>query len=160
MISRAQQILLKRAQSEACIDDAEYRDTLELLSALPGCRSSKDARLTDRHVDNLLAYFEAIYWRKIDSDQLEPIDTPYPVFLRRGYWAAKNPKGNTSRDRYAGDAVRTEVEALEAELANLGYGMAYCGAIQNNIKPFNLISYKAALERTVKSKQKKVEQPF
>ncbi|MBE0541611.1 MAG: hypothetical protein IH623_09510, partial [Verrucomicrobia bacterium] len=47
MLSRAQQILLKRAQREAALDDAEYRDALATVS---GCRSSKDMEFTDRHL--------------------------------------------------------------------------------------------------------------
>lgn len=51
MITRAQQILLKRAQAQAGLDDADYRDAIEAVSGIPGCRSSKDSRLTDRHID-------------------------------------------------------------------------------------------------------------
>jgi hypothetical protein len=29
--------------------------------------ASTDARLTDRHADNLPSYFEAIHWRKFDA---------------------------------------------------------------------------------------------
>ena len=69
MLSRRQQILLKRAQREAALDDAEYRDALATVS---GCRSSKDPEFTDRHLDVALAYFEAIHWRKADAGLLPP----------------------------------------------------------------------------------------
>src|SRR5258706_9848301 len=98
MISRAQQILVKRAQREAGLAEDEYRDALEAVS---GCRSTKDAHLTDRHVDLALAYFEEIYWRGVDSGALQPPCKPDAVFRKRGFWAAKNPAGNTSRDRYS-----------------------------------------------------------
>lgn len=166
MLTRDQQILLKRAQREAGIDDVEYRQTLEGISALPGCNSSKDARLTDEHLDAFLSYFEAIYWRKVDTEDWHlhgPCNGLADVFKRRGFWAERNRKGNTSRDRYAGQALERERQYLEAELAELGFGFKYVSAIQNNIQPFSLFKYVAALRRTVASKRKQVnpeDQPF
>lgn len=161
MISRAQQILLKRAQAQAGIDDEEYRQALEMVSGQAGCRSSKDPRLADRHVDNLLAYFETIYWNRVDRAELAHVDDPKAVFRQRGYWAGKNPKGNTSRDRYTESETASQVEQLEAELMrDHGCGLRYFQAIQNNIQPFSVVAYRAALERTLKAKRRKVEQPF
>ena len=64
VLSRSQNILIKRAQREAALDDEEYREALQ---AVCGCRSSTDGKMTDRHVDLVLAYFEAIYWRGVDA---------------------------------------------------------------------------------------------
>lgn len=44
MLSRAQQILLKRAQREAGLSDDDYRDALETIA---GCRTSKSPTLID-----------------------------------------------------------------------------------------------------------------
>src|SRR5208283_660769 len=97
MLSRAQQILLKRAQREAALADGEYREALETVA---GCRSSKDSPLTDGHLDSLLGYFEAIHWRKVDAGDLQRSCRPDAVFRQRGHWAAKNTRQETSRDRF------------------------------------------------------------
>ena len=153
MLSRPQQIHLKRAQQQAGIGDAEYRETLEALTHLPGCNSSKDARLTDEHFDMFMSYFEGIYWRRHDRQEL-PGPVGNAVFRQRRYWAQKNQKGNTSRDRYTEESVGAEVADLEAEMNRLGYGLPYLQAMQNRIRPFSLIHYRAALKRTLKSKRK------
>lgn len=158
MLSRDQQIRLKRAQQEAGIDDAEYRQALELVTGLPGCRSSKDERLIDRHLDILLAYFEAIFWAKFDRGEVTAPKSPTATFRQRGYWAAKNPAGNTSRDRHHAADLEQQVDQAEADLADLGYGFKYVQAIQARLRAklgerFNLTIYLAALHRTLKSKR-------
>lgn len=158
MLSRPQQILLKRAQREAALPDDEYRDALELVS---GCRSSTDPRMTDRHVDLALAYFEAIYWRKVDADELQPPCSPTAVFRKRGFWAAKNPSQQTSRDRFLQSTVEREIAAFESALAALGFGVDYCQAIraravQGRRDPHSQFLYRAALRRTLASKQRGV----
>lgn len=159
MISRPQQILLKRAQAQACIDDEEYRQSLEMLSGLPACRSSKDARLTDRHVDNILSYFETIYWNRVSRAELVHQHSPKAVFQKPGYWAGKNPKNNTSRDRYTTSNLASQIQAVEQELMqDHGCGLAYLQAIQNKIVPFESFKYLAALTRTVESKRRKLLQ--
>ena len=164
MITNPQKALIKRAQAQAAIEDAEYRDALATVSGLPGCHSSTDPRLTDRHVDHILAYFEAIYWRKVDHSEADlPGAFRNPVFQRQGYWAAKNTSDSTSRERYTMDTLASECAQLEARLARLGFGLKYCMAIQNHIRPLNLWKYRAALTRTLESKQHKcdkVAQPF
>jgi len=160
MISRAQQILLKRAQAEAALDDADYRQAISVVSGMSDCRSSTDARLTDRHVDNLLSYFEAIHWRAVDAGALQPSCKPNAVFKQPGYWSAKNPGGNTSRDRFGARNLQPKVTALENELTELGFGFSYLLAIQNHIQPFSLAKYLGALTRTVAAKRNKVTQPF
>lgn len=159
MISRAQQILLKRAQREAALDDADYRDALETVS---GCRSSTDARMTDRHVDLALAYFEAIHWRAVDSSALNPSCKPDAIFRQRGYWAAKNTRGNTSRYRYAAGNISREIAHTETALARLGFGPAYCAGIRAKVAGSGamdvhaLHKYQAALARTLRAKEKKL----
>jgi len=124
---------------------------------MPDCRSSKDARLTDGHVDKLLAYFEAIHWQRVDSGEVQPSCKPDAVFRQRGYWARKNTRGNTSRDRYADSRYQDLVSGLETELNKLGYGLAYLRAIQNHIQPFTLAKYAVALKRTLAFKQKSAQ---
>jgi hypothetical protein len=155
MLTRAQQILIKRAQQEARLDDADYRSAIATVSGHGDCTSSKDARLTDQNVDNLLSYFEAIHWRKVDAGELQASCKPTAVFRKKGYWAAKNTRGNTSRDRHVAADLAHQVVALEDELARLGCGFAYFSKIQNNIVPFSVPLYLCALKRTLAAKQKK-----
>jgi hypothetical protein len=156
MMSRGQQILIKRAQREAGLSDGDYREALQTVSH---CTSTKDVRMTDRHVDLVLAYFEAIYWRKVNSGELQTPCKPNAVFAQRGYWAAKNPRSETSRDRFAAASVSRSIEALEREIAGLGFGSNYCAAIRakatngaSDIR--SLYQYKVALERTLRAKKK------
>jgi hypothetical protein len=159
MLSRAQQILLKRAQREAGLLDAEYRDALEMIA---GCRSSTAPALTDRHLDKLLAYFEAIHWRAMDGGTLQPSCSATAVFRQRGYWQAKNTPQETSRDRFNGVNLSEEIAALERHLAALGYGDGYCAGIRRKVASGRtdahaLHLYRAALERTLNAKTKKAD---
>lgn len=158
MLSRSQQILLKRAQREAGIDDAEYREALKLIA---GCGSSTDLRMTDRHLDLALAYFEAIHWRRVDAGELQPSCKPDAVFKQRGYWEGKNPSQVTSRDRYAASAISQEIARLEAAIASHGLGAGYCATIRRNVTQGRedahaLHCYKAALQRTLNAKERKI----
>lgn len=165
MISRAQQILLKRAQREAGLTDEEYREALELVA---GCRTSKDSRLTDRKLDVMLAYLEACHWRSVDAGTLQPSGRADAVFRKRGYWAAKNTRQETSRDRFNGRNQGAEINELEADLAELGFSAEYCAAIRRNVcqgrdDAHSLHLYHAALQRTLKAKSKArsvAENPF
>lgn len=155
MLSRLQQILLKRAQREAGLDDTDYRDALETVS---GCRSSTHPDMTDRHVDLAMAYFEAIHWRKADAGQLQPSCKRDAVFRQRGYWQRKNSGGVTSRDRYTGVHLGREIAALEASLSALGFGPGYCAAIRAKVTKGRTDAhaqhlYRSALERTIRAKQ-------
>ena len=64
MLTNPQKAILKRAQREAGLADADYRDALQTVA---GCRSSTDPILTNRHLDKLLAYLEAIHWHAVDA---------------------------------------------------------------------------------------------
>ena len=158
MLTRPQQILLKRAQREAGLEDAEYR---EALATIADCRSSKDRRMTDRVLDKALAYFEAIHWRKVDQGELQPSCKPDAVFRQRGFWAAKNTRFETSRDRYTANAIGTEIAKLESSLAELGLGESYCDAIRDQVTEGRrdaqaLRHYAAALTRTLNAKRRKI----
>jgi hypothetical protein len=122
MLSRPQQILLKRAQLEAGLSDDEYRDALQTVS---GCRSSKEAAMTDRQLDLLMGYFEAIHWRKVDAGELQPSCRADAIFRQRGYWASKNTRQETSRDRFTNLNLGQAIVDLERELGALGYGESY-----------------------------------
>ncbi|HEX5218258.1 MAG TPA: hypothetical protein VFZ59_01720 [Verrucomicrobiae bacterium] len=161
MLSRPQQILLKRAQREAGLDDSDYRDALETVS---GCRTSKDPELTDRHLDKVLAYLEAIHWRNVDRGALQPSCSANAVFRRRGYWASKNTGQQTSRDRYAGTNKSQAIAGMETALAQLGFGPGYVAAIRQNVTQGRTDDraqylYLAALQRTLRAKQKDLVSP-
>jgi hypothetical protein len=155
MLTNAQKALLARARREAgLMDDTEYRDAIELVT---GRRTSTDPNLTDRDLDKLLAYFEAIHWRGADTRTLQPSCSPTAVFRRRGYWAHKNTSQQTSRDRFTGHNQAGEIRDLEAGLNALGFPPAYCQAIKEKIchgrtDAHALHLYAAALARTLKAK--------
>src|SRR5271154_125263 len=117
MLSRPQQILLKRAQREAGLSDDDYREALEMIA---GCRSSKSPALTDRHLDKLLGFFEAIHWRAVDAGTLQPSCSATAVFRQRGFWAARNTNQQTSRDRFTDLNLGRAVADLEKEMGALG----------------------------------------
>jgi hypothetical protein len=156
MITRAQQILLKRAQHQAGLVDADYREAIATVSGMQDCISSTDARLTDEHLDNLLSYFEAIHWRKVDAGELQPSCKPDAVFRQRGFWAGRNRRGNTSRDRHHVVALGHEIQKLQEQLMGLGCSLAYFQAIEQRMQPFSLVNYKAALARTLAAKRRKL----
>jgi hypothetical protein len=115
--------------------------------------------MTDRHVDTVLAYFEAICWRKIDSGKMQPSCSPAAVFRQRGYWAHKNTNQETSRDRYTGNNLAGQIAALESDLGRFGFGSAYCEGIRKKAAQGRTDArgqhlYKAALERTLRAKRK------
>ncbi len=165
MLSRPQQILLKRGQREAGLSDDDYRDALEMIA---GCRSSTSSNLIDRHLDQLLAYFEAIHWRAVDAGTLQPSCKANAVFQQRNYWASKNTRQETSRDRFTDLNLGRSIADLELNLSALGFGKGYCNGIRvkstsgrNDLHALHL--YRAALERTLRAKSKQVlsaENPF
>lgn len=162
-ISRGEQILLKRAQRACGLEDLEYREALQTVS---GCRSSTDAGMTTWHVDVALSYFEAIFWRKVDVGQLRPPCNPDAVFRQRDYWRQKNNKNETSRDRFTGRNLKRDIADLEGQLQAIGFDSRYCAGIrakaaQGRDDAHALHLYCAALERTLRSKQRQHEtQPF
>jgi len=163
MLSNPQKALLKRAQREAELCDMEYREALQLVT---GCDTSTDPRIGDEQLDTLLAYFEAICWRKADAGQLKPACKPREIFRQRGFWAGRNKRGDNSRDRFSHSRLSASIESLEAELVGLGCGPEYCAAIRKRVTRGAsdvraLHHYRAALTKTLRSKQKVAEnQPF
>jgi len=51
---------------------------------------------------------------------LQPSCKANAVFRQRGYWASKNPKGNTSRDKFGQSNLQPQVDELERELTEMG----------------------------------------
>lgn len=97
----------------------------------------------------------------MDQRELQPSCKPDAVFRQRGYWAGKNTRQETSRDRYNGMNLDGEVSALESSLQRLGFGLAYCATIRAKVTggrtdPHAQHLYRAALERTIKVKQKQI----
>src|ERR1051326_2954700 len=148
MISRKQQILLKRAQAEAGLSDEDYRNAIAAVTGMPDCRSSKDARLSDAHLDHLLSFFEAIYW-KSNSEGGQ-------IFKQRQFWATRNRRGNTSRDRYTEADLTARIAQAEYQIMQLGFGQPYLDGIYGRIEPYTHRAYLAALERTIAAKKRKL----
>ena len=160
-LSAGQKGFLKRAQAEAGITDFDYRSSIATVSGMEDCTSSTDPRLMDRHFDLLMGFFEAIHWRAVDAGTLQPSCKKNAVFRKRGYWAAKNPAGNTSRDRYTEGDLSREIAAVESVLAKHGYGLPYFSAIQNKMRArgsFTPAAYLGAIKRTLASRLKKLSQ--
>lgn len=156
MLTNPQKAILKRAQREAGLSDEDYRDALQ---AVTGHRTSTAPALTDRHLDKLLAYLEAIHWHAADAGTLQPSGSATAVFRQRGYWATKNTRQETSRDRYTNQNLSQEIADLESRLAALGYGKLYCEAIRRNATAGRDDAhaqhlYRTALQRTLKAKAK------
>ena len=165
MLTRAQQILLKRAQRESGLSDDDYRDALELIA---GCRSSKSPSLTDRQLDKIIAYLEAIHWRAVDAGTLQMSGSGNAVFRQRHFWAARNTNAETSRDRFNVSNAGRAVADLEKELAALGFGQGYCASIRAKVThgrddTHATHLYRAALDRTLKAKTRRAvraEDPY
>lgn len=159
MLTRPQQIMLKRAQQQAGLADAEYREGIALCTGMSDCRSSTDRRLTDAHLDALMAFFEAIYWVGVEAGTLPSPKDEKAVFRQRGWWANRNKRGNTTRDRFTERDLDAQIATAEAALGKLGYGPGYCTRIRQNIPQCTEWKYLGALNRTLKSKQAKLTPP-
>jgi hypothetical protein len=99
---------------------------------------------------------------RVDAGTLQPSGSAAAVFRQRGYWAAKNTRQETSRDRFTGLNLGQAVADLEGKLAALGCGAGYCATIRKNVCKGRddaraLHLYQAALERTLKAKAKRAE---
>jgi hypothetical protein len=163
MLTNEQKSLLKRAQRQAVLADVEYR---EALTVIAGVNTSTHPRVGNEHLDKIMKYFEAIYWRKIDGGELIHQPGKWEPFLRRGYWAEKNTPARTSRDGFTEANLAVEISRLETAMAELGYNGFYCNSIRLKVAggrsdSGSLHRYKFALKRTLESKQKKFSvQPF
>jgi len=157
MISRAEQIWLKRAQSAAGIADPEYRESLDRFAHV---RSSTDPRMTHDQFERLMGYFEAIHWRLRESGAAQPSD----VFRRRGYWAERCHDGDRNRARYAMHQQTDQIHELERDLIGSGVSVDYLDgirarAMRNARHPDtrDLSAYRAALRRTLAARLRKEE---
>lgn len=116
MLTNPQKALLKRAQRAAGLPDDEYREAIATVTGMDDCRSSTDPRLTDAHLDRLMAYLEAIQNRR---EAAMGGGTAAPAT----YWQGKNPKGCTSRDRHGSAALEGAIRRLEAAMQARGKGL-------------------------------------
>ena len=153
MLSKSQMMRLQMARRQAGIEEAEYRDMLAHI--FDGCVSSTDPRLTNEHWDRIIAFWEAVYFRKLDRKEVKPPGRN-AMFQKRGYWAQKNKRGNTSRDRFTSNDLAGQIAAAEARLLALGKGPHYCAAIRSRIggdaaSPLQQRKYLAALEKTTEA---------
>lgn len=142
MLTNPQKALLKRAQRAAGLPDDEYREAIATVTGMDDCRSSTDPRLTDAHLDRLMAYLEAIQNRR---EAAMGGGTAAPAT----YWQGKNPKGCTSRDRHGSAALEGAIRRLEAAMQARGKGPAYLASIQ--AKTGRTWAYVGALNRTLKT---------
>lgn len=154
MLTNPQKSLLKRAQREAGLSDDDYREALRLVA---GVSSSTSPDLTDRHLDKLLGYFEAIHWQGVDSGQLQQSCSANAIFRQRGFWASRNTPHETSRDRFNGLNLSAQIADLERQLTAMGCGHGYCAAIRKNVCKDRSDAraqhlYAAALARTIKAR--------
>ncbi len=148
MLTNRQKALLKRAQREAGIEDPEYRDALHMIAQV---RTSTAPELTDRHLDKLMALFEAECWYHRDAGALPP-PGPNSVFRARGFWAQRNTAASTTRDRFIAARMTNDIASLKARLAAMGYGDHYCQAITAKCR--TPAAQRRALERTLAYKQR------
>lgn len=161
MLTPSQIRLVKMAQRLAGLGDADYRDAIATATGLADCTSSKDPRLGDDQFDRVMSYLEAIYWRAVDTRaELRTPNSefrPRQPFLRRGYWAAKNRAGNTSRDRYSAEELQARCTAAETELRSLHLKPAgWFAEVRRRTGPG--WPYFAALQRTLTSLRRASEQ--
>jgi len=150
-LTNAQKVLLHRAKREARIEDEDYRAAIASVMQREDCRSSKDRRLTDEHLDRLMAWFEFYHWHGVDEERWEARTDSRAVFRRRGYWREKNRAGTTSRDRYNARGLQAECNRLEGLLQRAGKGADYCETIRR--KTGGGWNYAAALRRTARAKE-------
>lgn len=164
MLTQPQIWKLKAAQKQAGIDDEEYRAALQQLC---GVATSKDASLGNDQWDMLMSYFEAIYWRGVEAGTLQRPCKDNAPFQKPGYWASKNRRTETSRDRYNLTEIHRAVAGLENELGSLGCAPSYLDAIRFKVTRGQetvaaLYRYLGALRRThaFRLKKARVECPF
>jgi len=93
-----------------------------------------------------------IYWRGVDTGELQPGCKPHSPFRQRDYWAQKNRHDNTSRDRFMAQRFAAQIGACEDRLAALGFDGGYLAGIFARTGPG--VGYLAALRRTISAKEK------
>ena len=108
-----------------------------------------------RHPERLkgVAYMEAIFWRNVDSGLLQPSGKPNAMFRERGFWASRNCRGSTSRERYTDASLVRQIASVERELWNLEFGPGYIAGIRERVGSSSNFAYLSALRRTLKAKR-------
>lgn len=155
MLTPSQIRLVKMAQRLAGLADDDYHSALACSTGLLDVTSSKDPRLGDDQFDRFMGYVEAIYWRAVDHKDIAHAGKM--PFLRRGYWAAKNRAGNTSRDRHSAEELQARCTAAETELRSLHLKPAgWFAEVRRRTGPG--WPYYAALQRTLNSLRRASEQ--
>jgi hypothetical protein len=147
MLTRSQIKLVKMAQREIGLSDADYRDCWRTVA---GVSSAKDPRITDEQFDSMLSYLEAIAARSG-----APASGPAKIFRTPSYWRNKNTKAESSRDRYARARAQEDIAQLENKLLELGYFANYAREIKHRVlgdgpvTVLGLHKYRSALQRTI-----------
>lgn len=155
-LTNAQKSLCKRAQRQADVPDAEYREAWRQITGLADCDTSTDPRLGNRELDKMMSYMEAIYWRRIDERTLQvgAYNRHHP-FRTRGYWSARNRKIETSRDRFLAGAASGNVIGLERNLSLAGYDPKNLEGIRRRMDGKTPFAHRAALQRTLNALKNK-----
>lgn len=149
MWSPKQKALIAQARRALRLTDDDYRQDLRRICKVD---TSTARQLTDRDLDRIMAYWEAIYWRTLSTQNplnSQPQNGIKP-FLKPDYWARKNTAHNTSRDRYTKAHAEHDAEHFESLLLAAGKNQAYLQTIKRNCH-HDPVAYRAALAKTCKA---------
>jgi len=149
MLSNPQKSLVKRAQRQAAVPEEDYRDMWRVVTGWMDCDTSTDPRLGDVHMDRMMGYLEAIYWRRVQEGTLQPVSKPNAPFLKEGFWKNRNKAQSTSRDRYQKQRITESVHDLERRLLAAGYPPQKISAIKGKLRYHDEWALKSALHRTL-----------
>ena len=149
MLSNPQKSLVKRAQRQAAVPEEEYRDMWRMVTGWEDCDTSTDPRLGDVHVDRMMGFLEAIFWRRVQEGALQPASKANAPFLKEGFWKNRNKAQSTSRDRYQKQRITTSIHELETKLQAAGYPMQKIIAIKRKLRYHDDWAVKSALHRTL-----------
>lgn len=149
MLSNAQKSLVKRAQRQADVPEEEYRDMWRMVTGWQDCDTSTDPRLGDVHMDRMMGFLEAIFWRRVQEGALQPPSKANAPFQKEGFWATRNKTQSTSRDRYQKKRIADSVQDLEARLLATGYPPQKIAAIKGKLRYHDEWALRSALHRTL-----------
>lgn len=149
MLSNPQKSLVKRAQRQAAVPEEEYRDMWRMVTSWQDCDTSTDPRLGDVHMDRMMGFLEAIFWRRVQEGALQPPSKANAPFQKEGFWATRNKAQSTSRDRYQKKRIGDSVQDLEARLLAAGYPPQKIAAIKEKMKCHDQWALRSALHRTL-----------
>lgn len=149
MLSNPQKSLVKRAQRQADVPEEEYRDMWRMVTSWQDCDTSTDPRLGDVHMDRMMGFLEAIYWRHVQEGTLQPASKANAPFQKEGFWKNRNKAQSTSRDRYQKQRITESVEDLKVKLMKAGYPVQNITALERQLRYHNQWALKSALHRTL-----------